>query len=84
VRSRELDLQFPDRPETFRALANWADRFGGTVSGEPHTDDEGQRIAHGEFPPGLASWAARFSGSSGRVPELRLRRGIMTTGRCAG
>ena len=37
-RSRQIDLQFPDSPATFRAMAVWADRFGGTLTGEPRTD----------------------------------------------
>jgi hypothetical protein len=44
--SPELDLQYPNRPETFRALADWADRFGGTLTGEPHTDDLGRHSVH--------------------------------------
>jgi hypothetical protein len=40
-RSREIDLQFPDSPDTFKAMAVWADRFGGTLTGEPRADKDG-------------------------------------------
>src|SRR5262249_4175452 len=40
-RSREIDLQFQDSPDTFHAMAAWADRFGGTLTGEPRADKDG-------------------------------------------
>jgi hypothetical protein len=43
-RSREIDLQFPDSPDTFHAMAAWADRFGGTLTGEPCTGKDATRV----------------------------------------
>ncbi len=43
-RSREIDLQFPDSPDTFHAMAAWAERFGGTLTGEPRTDKDGTTV----------------------------------------
>jgi len=40
-RPREIDLQFPNSPDTYHAMAAWADRFGGTLTGEPRTDRDG-------------------------------------------
>ena len=42
---QEVCLQFGDTPDSFRALALWAERFGGTVTGCPHTRD-GQQSVH--------------------------------------
>jgi hypothetical protein len=42
---QEVSLQFADIPDSFRALAQWAERFGGTVTGCPHT--------HGDRPPSV-------------------------------
>jgi hypothetical protein len=42
---QEVCLQFPNTPDSFRALAEWAERFGGTVTGCPHTRD-GQHTVH--------------------------------------
>ena len=42
---QEVCLQFGDTPESFRALAEWAERFGGTVTGCPYTR-EGQQSVH--------------------------------------
>ena len=42
---QEVCLQFGDTPDSFRALAQWAERFGGTVTGCPHT--------HGDRPPSV-------------------------------
>jgi hypothetical protein len=39
-------LGFRDHPDTFRALAQWAERFGGTVTGEPYTNDDGRESVH--------------------------------------
>jgi hypothetical protein len=44
---QEVSLQFADTPDSFRALAQWAERFGGTVTGCPHTRD-GQQSVHCE------------------------------------
>ena len=37
---QEISLQFGDTPDSFRALAEWAERFGGTITGCPHTREE--------------------------------------------
>ena len=42
---QEVCLQFGDTPDSFRALAQWAERFGGTVTGCPFTR-EGQQSVH--------------------------------------
>jgi hypothetical protein len=42
---QEVSLQFGDTPDSFRALAQWAERFGGTVTGCPHNRD-GQQSVH--------------------------------------
>jgi hypothetical protein len=44
---QEISLQFADTPDSFPALAEWAWRFGGTVTGCPHTRD-GQQSVHCE------------------------------------
>jgi len=38
---QEIELQFSGDPSTFRAMAQWAERFGGTITGQPGTDDDG-------------------------------------------
>ena len=38
---QEIELQFRGDPATFRAMAQWAERFGGTITGQPGTDDDG-------------------------------------------
>jgi hypothetical protein len=43
---QEVRLQFANTPDSFRAMALWAERFGGTVTGEPHTDRDGQESVH--------------------------------------
>jgi len=43
---QEICLQFGDTPASFRALARWAERFGGTVTGCPHNDRDGQQSVH--------------------------------------
>jgi len=43
---QEVSLQFADTPDSFRALAQWAERFGGTVTGCPHTHSDGQESVH--------------------------------------
>ena len=45
---QEVSLQFPDSPDTFHAMAQWADRFGSTVTGEPHTRDDGRKSVYCE------------------------------------
>ena len=45
---QELSLQFADSRDTFRAMATWAERFGGTVTGEPVTRDDGRQSIHCE------------------------------------
>jgi hypothetical protein len=45
---QELSLQFTDSPDSFRAMATWAERFGGTVTGEPVTRDDGRQSIHCE------------------------------------
>jgi hypothetical protein len=42
---QEVGLQFGDTPDTFEAMAQWAERFGGTVTSCPHTRD-GQESVH--------------------------------------
>jgi hypothetical protein len=44
---QQVSLQFADTPDSFPALAEWAWRFGGTVTGCPHTRD-GQQSVHCE------------------------------------
>ena len=44
---QQVSLQFAGTPGSFRALAQWAERFGGTVTGCPHTRD-GQQSVHCE------------------------------------
>jgi hypothetical protein len=38
---QEIELQFSGDPSTFRAMAQWAERFGGTVTGQPGADRDG-------------------------------------------
>ena len=38
---QEIELQFSGDRSTFAAMARWAERFGGTITGEPGTDDDG-------------------------------------------
>jgi|SRR5215831_8297835 len=38
---QEIELQFSSDPSTFRAMAQWAERFGGTVTGQPGAKDDG-------------------------------------------
>ena len=42
---QEVSLQFGDAADSFRALAAWAERFGGTITGCPYTR-EGQNSVH--------------------------------------
>ncbi len=43
---QEVSLSFPGHLDTFRALAQWAERFGGTVTGEPHTNKDGSESVY--------------------------------------
>jgi hypothetical protein len=43
---QEACFQFADCADSFRAMAQWAERFGGTVTGEPHTRDDGRSSIH--------------------------------------
>ena len=44
--SQEISLSFPGHRGTFRTLAQWAERFGGTVTGEPYTRDDGEESVY--------------------------------------
>ena len=39
---QEVRFGFPGERDSFHALADWATRFGGTVTGEPYTRDGGE------------------------------------------
>ncbi len=39
---QEIDMQFGTEPDTFHALARWAERFGGTVTGSRTEDVHGE------------------------------------------
>jgi hypothetical protein len=39
--SQQIEMQFTGDPSTFRVMAQWAERFGGTVTGQPGADDDG-------------------------------------------
>jgi hypothetical protein len=43
---QEVGLQFGDTPDSYSAMAQWAERFGGTVTACPHTRDNGQESVH--------------------------------------
>jgi hypothetical protein len=45
---QQVSLQFVGTPGSFRALAQWAERFGGTVTGCPTTHDDGRQSVHCE------------------------------------
>jgi hypothetical protein len=45
---QEVGLQFGDTPDTFQALAKWAKRFGGAVTGCPHSSNDGRQSIHCE------------------------------------
>lgn len=40
----KIELMFSRDPRTFQALAQWAERFGGTVTGEPNEDTNGRPV----------------------------------------
>src|SRR5512142_2776403 len=42
VTGQEIDMQFGQTPDTFHTLAQWAERFGGTVTGSRAEDIDGQ------------------------------------------
>jgi hypothetical protein len=44
--TQEISLSFPGHRDTFRTLAQWAERFGATVTGEPHTRDDGEQSVY--------------------------------------
>ena len=43
---QEISVSFPGHRDTFRTLARWAERFGGTVTGEPFTRDDGEESVY--------------------------------------
>jgi hypothetical protein len=43
-----IDLQFGNDPDTFHAMARWAEWFGGTVTGSSTTDVDGKPAVHCE------------------------------------
>jgi hypothetical protein len=40
--SQDVLLGFPGRQASFHILAQWAERFGGTVTGDPYTHEDGR------------------------------------------
>jgi hypothetical protein len=42
----DISLSFPGDRDTFGTLALWAERFGGTVTGEPYTCDDGRETVY--------------------------------------
>ena len=40
--SQQIDLQFPGKQPSLRAIAQWAHRFGSAVTKHPHHDERGQ------------------------------------------
>jgi hypothetical protein len=60
---QEVQLGFRGERDSFHALADWAARFGGTVTGEPYTRGDGEPSVHCQvrFPyQGLAVEASAF------------------------
>ena len=45
---QEISLQFAGTTDSFTALAEWAWRFGGTVTGCPTTHEDGRQSVHCE------------------------------------
>ena len=43
---QEIDMQFGTEPDTFHALARWAERFGGTLTGSRTEDVHGEPSVH--------------------------------------
>ena len=48
VWSGEIELAFDRDPGTFRVMAQWAGRFGGTLTGEPAHDNDGRPLVRCE------------------------------------
>jgi hypothetical protein len=46
---REISLLFEGAQETFQVLAQWAERFGGTVTAAPDTDSDGKALVYCEL-----------------------------------
>jgi len=42
----KVRLGFPGRRDSYHALADWATRFGGTLTGEPYTFADGEETVH--------------------------------------
>ena len=40
--SQQIDLQFPGKQPSLRAITGWAHRFGSAVTTHPHHDERGQ------------------------------------------
>ena len=40
--SQQIDLQFPGKHPSLRAITGWAHRFGSAVTKHPHHDERGQ------------------------------------------
>ena len=60
---QEVQLGFRGQRDSFHALADWATRFGGTVTGEPYTRDGSEPSIHCQvrFPyQGLSVEASAF------------------------
>jgi hypothetical protein len=48
--TQHIDLQFPGKPSSLRAITRWALRFGGILASEPHQGKHGpQTRCHLEF-----------------------------------
>src|SRR5260370_17715629 len=45
----EIELAFDRDPGTFRVMAQWAERFGGTLTGEPTEDRDGRPMVRCEI-----------------------------------
>jgi hypothetical protein len=43
---QEISLGFPGCVQTFHTLGDWAERFGGTVTGEPYTHEDGRESVY--------------------------------------
>jgi hypothetical protein len=43
---QEISLGFPGCVQSFHTLANWAERFGGTVTSKPHTHEDGRESVY--------------------------------------
>jgi hypothetical protein len=48
--TQEITVQFAEDPDSLRAIARWALRFGGVLVSEPHHDENGRwTYCHTEF-----------------------------------